>query len=68
MGKNTPEVKGDTATTSTTATVTVWGRETTTTTTTVTTTEVTPTDYDKSYEVLETKVVFLVPEKASEVK
>jgi len=68
MGKNVPEVKGDTATTSTTATVTVWGRETTTTTTTVTTTEVTPTDYDKSYEVLETKVVFLVPEKDAEVK
>lgn len=68
MGKNVPEVKGDTAATSTTSTVTVWGRETTTTTTTVTTTEVTPTEYDKSYEVLETKVVFLVPEKDAEVK
>jgi len=69
MGKNTPEVKGDTATTSTT--VTVWGREyvTETTTTTVSVTEVTPDDYNKFYNAkIEGGVVYLVPEKDAQIK
>jgi hypothetical protein len=69
MGKNVPEVKGDTATTS--KTVTAWGREITTetTTTSVTVTEVSTADYNKSYDdVIETRVVYLIPEKDSEVK
>lgn len=69
MGKNVPEVKGDTAITS--STVTVWGKEytTETVTTTITTTEVTPAEYNKFYnDKIESRVVFLAPEKVSEIK